>query len=59
MEEYIGLTEQQARDKAAEAGVPVRVSFRDGMAIPLTRDYKPHRVNLTIKEGKVVEAKGG
>ncbi len=53
---YIGLTEEQAEAKAKENNVPLRVVERDGKPLPMTMDLVNGRVNVTIKDGKVVSA---
>lgn len=60
IDDYLGLSEQAATDKATRDGRPSRVVERDGEGLPVTTDYAPGRVNLHVKEGKVfrVEVEG-
>lgn len=59
-DEYVGLAEQAALDKAKADSKAARVVERDGEALPVTMDYAPGRLNLYIKDGKVdkVEVEG-
>lgn len=54
-DEYIGLTEQAALNKAATENKAARVVERDGESLPVTMDYMPGRLNLSVKDGKVYE----
>ena len=58
--DYIGLSEQAAMDKAKNAGLPHRVVERDGKSLPVTMDYVPGRLNLSVRNGFVyhVEVEG-
>ena len=49
----LGLSEEEATQKAEAAGATVRVSSRDGEGYPLTMDYGSGRVNFTIRDGIV------
>lgn len=51
--EYVGLAEQAALDKAARERKTARVVERDGESLAITMDYSPGRLNLTVKDGKV------
>ena len=39
--------------------VPVRIAHKDGQDFMLTRDYNPDRINLKIKDGKIIEVYNG
>jgi len=56
---FIGLTEEQASAKATKADLPHRVIMRDGQSLPVTRDYRPERLNFTIENGKVTAVTNG
>ena len=56
MSDYVGLTEEAAIAKAEKEGRRCRTIKRDGQSFPMTRDYRPDRVNLTVESGKVVKA---
>lgn len=58
--EYIGLSEMVAKQKAKTAGIPARVVERDGESLPVTMDYVPGRLNLSVRNGFVyhVEIEG-
>lgn len=52
---YLGLTLQQAKDKAAQEGRTVRVTTRDGVELGSNDDLQPGRLSLTICQGIVVD----
>ncbi len=53
----VGMTEEQATDKAGTDGYVVRVVARDRQAYMGTRDYRPRdRINLKVKDGLVISA---
>lgn len=52
-DEYIGLTEEEALDKAKQEGVTARVVERDGEALPSTMDFAFGRHNFSVKDGRV------
>lgn len=49
----VGLGEDEALKVAAEQGWDVRVAERDGVALELTADYSPQRVNVAVADGVV------
>lgn len=51
--DYVGLTEQEALDKAKNENRRARVVMRDGEALTVTMDLVPGRLNLTITDGEV------
>ncbi|HEY0964938.1 MAG TPA: hypothetical protein VGE13_00480 [Candidatus Saccharimonadales bacterium] len=51
--EYIGLTEKVALDKASAANKAARVVERDGESLPVDMSFQPGRLNLHIKDDKV------
>ena len=59
MDAYLGMTEEAAIAKAKAEGRRCRIVKRDDESFPMTRDYRPNRVNLTIKDGVVTVANGG
>lgn len=56
---YVGLTEEQARLRADEEGVPLRVVHRDGEDFMVTADYVERRVNVAVRDGIVFDARRG
>lgn len=56
---YIGLTEEAAIALARQENRPCRVVERDGQPFPVTRDYRPQRVNLRVRDGVVYAASRG
>lgn len=53
-EVYIGMAEQEALDKAARDGGIARVVERDGQPLPTTMDFREGRLNLAVRDGKVI-----
>lgn len=58
--EYIGMTEEDALEKAKKEQIPARVVERDDEQLAITMDFAFGRLNLHIKDGKVyqVEVEG-
>ena len=52
-DEYIGLTEEEAMNKAGQENRPARVVERDGDMIPITMDLVHGRLNFSIENGSV------
>lgn len=52
-DDYVGLTEQDALAKADTENKSARVVERDGESLPVTMDYMPGRLNLSVKDDKV------
>ncbi len=52
---YLGLTLEEAEDKAAEEGRAVRVTTRDGVQLGSNDDLQPGRLSLTICNDIVVD----
>lgn len=51
--DYVGLSEQEALDKAAREETPARVIERDGQALPATMDFRHGRHNFSVQDGVV------
>lgn len=49
----IGLSEEEARKVAIGRGWGFRVAARDGVSFPLTADYSPTRVNVSVVADEV------
>jgi hypothetical protein len=58
-ETLFGMAEAYAIGKIEEAGYEWRVVKRDLEDFPVTMDYRPTRINLTIKEGIVYKVSVG
>lgn len=58
-ETLFGMAEAYAIGKIEEAGYEWRVVQRDQEMFPATKDYRPNRINLTIKEGIVYKVSVG
>ena len=55
----IGQSAKQAKAAIAEAGYEARVVSVDGDVRPVTMDYRPDRINLTIVDKVVTKATVG
>ncbi len=58
-ESFVGLTLEAAEAKAKAADLPHRVVKRDGEDLPVTRDYRPERLNFTVEKGTVTGVTNG
>lgn len=54
--DYLGLTEEAARERAAASGRPLRVVQRDDEHFIVTMDYQERRVNVVVQGGTVTSA---
>jgi len=52
--EYLGLTEEQAMKKATDNGLKVRTVERNGVGLMKTNGGRSDRLNLIIKDDKVI-----
>lgn len=57
--EIVGMSLDEAESVCRENGVNVRVVHRDGESMPLSMDLNENRLNLTIMEGVVTNARVG
>lgn len=55
----IGLSENVAIEKIRRAGLKSRITEKDGQLYICTRDLRSDRVNLIIKDGKVISSNIG
>ncbi len=55
----VGLEQSEAESKITTENMVCRVVAQDDKTFTRTMDYRTDRVNLAIKDGKVVEAKIG
>ncbi|MDN5819335.1 MAG: hypothetical protein L0H36_02025 [bacterium] len=56
-EQFLNMTEAEARAVAAADNRPVRVVRRDGSSMIVTMDLIPGRLNLSIEDGIVTGVK--
>jgi hypothetical protein len=56
MRDYVGLTEQEATDRAADEGYSIRVVGADGECFAITLDLRDDRVNVELADGVVIAA---
>ena len=47
------MTEEEAKTLAEENGVSFRLVERDGQPLPVTKDYRPGRINATMNDGVI------
>lgn len=57
--DFIGLTLDEVKALAKQHDLKYRVVEVDGVGRAVTRDYRPERFNLAIKEGKVIRVTKG
>ena len=59
-DQYVGLTEQEALDKAEQNNKTARVVERDGESLTVTMDLMLGRLNFSVKDDRVykVEVEG-
>jgi len=58
-ESFVGLELKVAQEKADKADLPHRVVREDGKDFPVTRDYRPERLNFTVEKGIVTKVNNG
>lgn len=56
LDEYVGLSEGEATDLAAEQGLDVREVGRDSECFAITMDLRDDRVNLEFADDVVIAA---
>lgn len=56
--DIIGKNINEARGIATSKGLTIRVMEEDGESYVGTCDFRPDRINVVVKEGKVVEITG-
>lgn len=56
---FVGMTLRDAEAKAEKADLPHRVVRKDGEDFPVTRDYRPERLNFTVEKGVVTKVTNG
>lgn len=58
-ESLVGMSEADAEAAVSAANHELRVGARDGEQFPLTEDFRPKRITITLEKGVVTEAKPG
>ncbi len=58
-EEIIGLDVSTVVDMIEEAGLKHRIEHEDGQSYMMTMDHRMDRLNLSIKNGIVVNSRRG
>jgi len=56
---FVGLPLKEAETRAEQADLPHRVISQDGQEFPVTRDYRPERLNFTVENGIVTKVTNG
>ena len=59
VEQYLGLTLEEAESLAQVEGRPFRIGRLDDEYFALTEDFRPNRVTVEVEVGIVVAAVGG
>jgi hypothetical protein len=59
LEEFVGLTVDDAGALADEEGRPWRIIEEDGEPLAVTQDFNPDRVNFVVVSGEVVSVSTG
>lgn len=54
--EYIGLTLEEAIEKATREGFTTRIAERDGTVYFLTQELKNNRINFRVKNNLIKDA---
>lgn len=52
--EWIGLTLNEAHQKAKSIDYDTRIVEEDGISFMVTMDFRSNRVNLRLRNGKVI-----
>jgi hypothetical protein len=58
-QQLIGFEEDYAQSCVAETDFGWRITERDGVAFPVTMDYRMDRINVVVRGGVVVETSIG
>jgi hypothetical protein len=58
-ENLIGLPEAEAMHRARQSGLDCRVVERNGITFPVTMDYSESRLNLAVRNGRVMRVTRG
>lgn len=56
---FLGLTAEAAEALAKERDLKFRIGSVDGDNRPLTMDYRPDRITVSIEKGKVIKVDRG
>lgn len=52
--ELVGLSEEEACLKLEKIKIPFRITSRDYIPYLVTCDYRSERINISIKDGKIL-----
>lgn len=58
-QDYIGLSLEEAKQKATENGFTTRIVEVDGNSLMLTEDLKNYRINFRVRNNKIIDAYPG
>jgi hypothetical protein len=56
---YVGMPVKQASDRADQAGIRWRIVEEDGKSRPVTKDFRPDRLNFAVAAGKIIRVTKG
>jgi hypothetical protein len=59
LEDYVGLSLEEAEAKAEADGRPTRVVEEDGEKFPVTMDFIENRLNFVVEDGTVTKVTTG
>lgn len=56
---YVGMTVEEASSRADKAGIRWRIVEEDGQSRPVTKDFRPDRLNFAVAAGKIIRVTKG
>ncbi len=56
---YVGMSLEEAKTRADQAGIANRVVEQDGEKMMVTQDHRPERLNFAVKDGKIIRVTKG
>jgi hypothetical protein len=56
---YVGMGVSEASSRADKAGIRWRIVEEDGQSRPVTKDFRPDRLNFAVAAGKIIRVTKG
>lgn len=56
---YVGMSVHEASSRADKAGIRWRIVEEDGQSRPVTKDFRPDRLNFAVTAGKIIRVTKG
>ena len=56
---YVGMSVHEASSRADKAGIRWRIVEEDGQSRPVTKDFRPDRLNFAVAAGKIIRVTKG